>query len=64
MNKVVYLIIKKRKRNKQKAYSYFCSLLFTKSHLEEVVYGVEEALHTCKYMLALWKDVYEAALEK
>lgn len=36
----------------------------TKCKLEEVVYGVEEALSTCKHMLKLWKEVYEAVLER
>ena len=36
----------------------------TKCKLEEAVYGVDEALSTCKHMLKLWKEVYEAVLEK
>ncbi|ESO87594.1 hypothetical protein LOTGIDRAFT_127587 [Lottia gigantea] len=35
------------------------SLLLTKSKLEEIVIGPEEALTTCKLMLKLWKDIHE-----
>ena len=36
----------------------------TKCKLEEAIYGVEEALHTCKYLLKLWKQVFEPKLLK
>ena len=52
----------------RRMYMYFSldvsSLLFTKSRLEEEVYGVEEALHTCKHMLTYWKECFEATLER
>ncbi|XP_052106060.1 tetratricopeptide repeat protein 7B-like [Mytilus californianus] len=35
------------------------SLMLTKSKLEEIVYGPNQALDTCKHMLKLWKDLYE-----
>ncbi|XP_050402565.1 tetratricopeptide repeat protein 7B [Patella vulgata] len=35
------------------------SLLLTKSKLEEVTSGPEEALNTCKLMMKLWKDIHE-----
>lgn len=35
------------------------SLMLTKSKLEEIVYGPNQALDTCKLMLKLWKDLYE-----
>ncbi|XP_067681303.1 tetratricopeptide repeat protein 7B-like [Haliotis asinina] len=40
------------------------SLLLTKSKLEEVMYGPEEALVTCKLMLKLWKDIHEIDSEE
>lgn len=42
---------------------YF-SLLLTKSKLEEILYGPDQALSTCRHMLALWKDLYETDTEE
>ncbi|KAJ8309190.1 hypothetical protein KUTeg_014064 [Tegillarca granosa] len=39
------------------------SLLLTKSKLEEILYGPDQALNTCRHMLALWKDLYETDTE-
>ncbi|XP_052769758.1 tetratricopeptide repeat protein 7B-like [Mya arenaria] len=35
------------------------SLLFTKCRIEEVLYGPERALNTCKKMMKLWKQLHE-----
>nr|KAG5714599.1 hypothetical protein BaRGS_007045 [Batillaria attramentaria] len=35
------------------------SLLLTKSKLEEVLLGPEEALTSCRQMMKLWKDIHE-----
>ena len=40
------------------------SLLFTKSKLEEMCFGTEDALVTCKHMFQLWKDLYEPKEEE
>lgn len=33
--------------------------MLTKSKLEEIVDGPEQALSTCRQMLKLWKNMYE-----
>ncbi len=45
-------------------FSFYFSLLMTKCKLEEVVFGLEESLSTCKHILVLWKEIYESVLEK
>ena len=35
------------------------SLLLTKSKLEEVLLGPQEALTSCRQMMKLWKDIHE-----
>ena len=40
------------------------SLLLTQSRLQARVHGVEQALHTCKHMLVLWRKVFEPMLDK
>ncbi|XP_033733793.1 tetratricopeptide repeat protein 7B-like [Pecten maximus] len=40
------------------------SLMLTKSRLEEILYGPEQALATCKHMLQLWKELYEVDTEE
>lgn len=37
----------------------FKSLLFTKSKIEEVLYGSEVALNTCQSMMKLWRKLEE-----
>ena len=36
-----------------------CSLLLTRAKIEEVVYGPEMALNTCRNMMKLWKGLQE-----
>ena len=38
--------------------------MLTQSKLEEVLYGPEQALSTCKHMLKLWKELYEVDTEE
>ncbi|XP_025105201.1 LOW QUALITY PROTEIN: tetratricopeptide repeat protein 7B-like [Pomacea canaliculata] len=40
------------------------SLLLTKSKLEEVLLGPEEALASCREMMKLWKDIHEIDSEE
>ena len=36
-----------------------CSLLLTRAKIEEVVFGPEMALNTCRNMMKLWKGLQE-----
>ncbi|XP_060597572.1 tetratricopeptide repeat protein 7B-like [Ruditapes philippinarum] len=40
------------------------SLLFTKSKIEEILYGSEVALNTCQNMMKLWKKLDEMHIEE
>jgi len=40
------------------------SLLITKCKLEVEVVGVENALQTCRAMLLIWKNLYEATNDR
>lgn len=53
----------------EKLIIYICSvpwisLLLTKSKLEEVLLGPEEALASCREMMKLWKDIHEIDSEE
>ncbi|CAH1793148.1 unnamed protein product, partial [Owenia fusiformis] len=39
------------------------SLLFTRSKLEECLFGSEEALGTCLDMLKIWRNLYETSID-
>jgi hypothetical protein len=43
---------------------YFVSLLLTKCKLEVEVSGVESALQTCRTMLLIWKNLFEATSDR